>query len=476
MYQTPRRRRIPSPLLGAVGVFAGLLVVAFFAAPRIVEVSPPPASRDAPAGARISLTFSQPMDRVSVESRLTITPARPGSYKWEGTRLTFRPEVPWPAGTTVDVHLATGSRSARFLPILRSHTWSFVIGAPRIAYLWPAEGAAEIYARSPDGGEPDQLTTTPDGVLDFRLDAEGTQIVYAAAKSGGESDLRLLDLATHEDRPLYSSPAGTVARAPSLSPDGRWLAFEEYDLGTSGNAQFISGPGSVWVKQIDPDSDAAQVGPKDHAAATAGWTPNGWLYYQDRSLGAIAIVSVGAGATLQPFNYVPNELGDPGAWTTDSSAVVFPEIGYVPETVTVPGSSQEEQTILYSHLMRVEVETGDTVDLSRRSGDLVEDASAAYSPDGQWLAFARKYMDSEHWTLGRQLWVMRADGSDAHPLTDEPDYNHSALGWSPDSSKLVYMRFNQSDMAQPAEIWVMGADGTGAHLLATGGFSPRWLP
>ncbi len=476
MYQPSRQRRISSPLLGAVGLFAGLLAVAFFAAPRVEEVSPPAASRDAPAGARISVTFSRPMDKVSVETRLTISPPHPGSYLWEGSTLTFRPEVPWSPGTTVDVRLAAGARSTRFLPILQSHAWSFVIGAPRIAYLWPADGPAELYARPPDGGEPEQLTDTSEGVLDFRLDPAGAQIVYAAARTGGESDLRLLDSATQEDRLLYSSPAGTVARAPCLSPDGRWLAFERYDLGSSGNSQFISGPGSVWVKQIDPESEAVQVGENDHIATAPGWTPNGWLYYQDRSLGAIAVVNVGHDTPPQPFNYVPNELGDPGTWTADGTVVVFPEISYVPETVTLPGSASEEQTILYSHLMRVEVETGDTVDLSSRSGNLVEDASAVYSPDGQWLAFARKYMDSERWTLGRQLWVMRADGSEAHPLTDEPDYNHSSLGWSPDSSTLVYMRFNQSDIAQPAEIWVIGADGEGAHSLATGGFSPRWMP
>jgi Tol biopolymer transport system component len=476
MYQPSLQRRISSPLLGAIGLFAGLLVVAFFAAPRVEEVSPAAASRDVPAGAHISLTFSQPMDKVSVESRLTINPPRPGSYLWEGSTLTFRPEVPWSPGTTVDVQLAAGSRSARFLPILQSRAWSFIIGAPRIAYLWPAEGSAEIYARSPDGGEAEQLTDTTEGVLDFRLDSQGAQIVYAAARAGGESDLRLMDLATQEDRLLYGSPAGTVARAPCLSPDGRWLAFERYDLGTSGNAQFISGPGSVWVKQIDPETEAVQVGENDHSATTPGWTPKGWLYYQDRSLGAIAVVNVEQGTPPEPFNYVPNELGDPGTWTADGTAVVFPEIGYVPETVTVPGSPSEEQTILYSHLMRVEVDTGDTLDLSSRSGDLVEDASAVYSPDGEWLAFARKYMDSERWTLGRQLWIMRVDGSEAHPLTDEPDYNHSAIGWSPDSSTLVYMRFNQSDIAQPAEIWVIGADGEGAHSLATGGFSPRWMP
>lgn len=476
MYQPSRQRRISSPLLGAVGLFAGLLVVAFFAAPRVEAVSPPAASRDVPAGTRISLTFNRPMDKVSVESRITINPPHPGSYLWEGSTLTFRPEAPWSPGTTVEVRLAAGARSTRFLPILQSHAWSFVIGAPRIAYLWPADGEAQLYARSPDGGDPEQLTDMPKGVLDFRLDPQGAQIVYAAATTGGESDLRLLDLGTREDRLLYSSPAGTVARAPSLSPDGRWLAFERYDLGSSGNAQFISGPGSVWVMQVEPESQAIQVGEDDHIAATPGWTLNGWLYYQDRTLGAIVLVDVERRSPPQAFGFVPNELGDPGTWSADGKIVVFPEIGYVPETVTLPGSASQEQTILYSHLMQVDVETGDTQDLSSRSSDLVEDASAVYSPDGEWLAFARKYMDSQRWTLGRQLWVMRADGSDAHPLTDEPDYNHSALGWNPDSSTLVYMRFNQSDIAQPAEIWVIGADGQGARSLATGGFSPRWIP
>lgn len=476
MFQPSRQRRIATPLLGAAGLFAGLLAVALFAAPRVAEVAPPPASRNVPAGARISLTFSRPMDRVSVESRLTVDPPQPGSYLWEGVTLTFRPEVPWPPGTTVEVRLAAGARSTRFLPILQSHMWSFVIGAPRIAYLWPADGPADIYASSPDGGETARLTTTPGGVLDFRLDPGGTQMIYAAARADGGSDLRLLDLATRQDRLVYSSPPGTLSRAPALSPDGRWLAFEHYDLVTSGNDRHIPGPGRVWVKQIDPDSEATSVGPGDHVANAPTWTPNGWLSYQDRSLGAIAVAAVASGVPVQPFNYIPNELGEPGAWSIDGTAVVFPEISYIPETVTLPGSSSEEQTILYSHLMRVEADSGATQDLSSRSGDLVEDASPVFSPDGMWLAFARKYMDRERWTLGRQLWVMRADGSEAHPLTDEPDYNHSALGWSPDSSMLVYMRFNQAEITQPAEIWLIGADGEGTRSMVTGGFLPRWLP
>src|SRR4030067_157142 len=114
-----------------------------------------------------------------------IAPPRPGSYPWEGPPLTFRPEAPWEPGPTVEVRLPAGARSSRFLPILQSHPWSFVIGAPRIAYLWPAGGPSGTYAPSADGGEPTRLTTTPAGVLDFRLSPEGTQGIYAEAREGG---------------------------------------------------------------------------------------------------------------------------------------------------------------------------------------------------------------------------------------------------------------------------------------------------
>jgi len=476
MFPSSRPRRIAAPLLGAVGLFAGLLVAAAFAAPRVREVTPTPGSRDVPASSRISLVFSRPMDRVSVESRLAIVPARPGRYTWEGTTLTFHPEAPWEPGTAVEVRLPAGARSSRFLPILQSHAWSFVIGAPRIAYLWPADGPSDIYARTPDGGEPTRLTTTPVGVLDFRLSPEGTQVIYAAAREDGGSDLRLLDLATQQDRLLYSAPVGSLCRAPAISPDGKWLAFERYDLESTSNERYLPGPGRVWVTPMDAASQAVPVGPDDHGASAPGWTPQGWLVYQDRSLGAIAVVDMGAAPDLQPFNAIPNELGDPGTWSIDGRDVVFSEVGFVPETVSVPGSSAEEQTIFYSHLIRVEASTGNAMDLSNRSGSLVEDASPVYSPDGNWLAFGRKYMDSDRWTLGRQLWLMRANGSEAHALTAVGDYNHSALGWSPDSTTLVYMRFNQAVITEPAEIWLIGADGEGAHPLVTGGYSPRWIP
>ncbi len=143
---------------------------------------------------------------------------------------------------------------------------------------------------------------------------------------------------------------------------------------------------------------------------------------------------------------IPNGLGLLGSWTPDGTSLVLPEI-------LLPRLSEEERLEtdehgsdpdFYSHLFVVNALTAFEQDVSGQEFGLVEDASPAVSPDGRWIAFARKFLD-ERWTPGRQLWIMRADGSQATALTQAPDYHHSAFAWSADSEQLAYMRFNQTD-------------------------------
>ncbi|MGH9651398.1 MAG: TolB family protein, partial [Terriglobales bacterium] len=144
----------------------------------------------------------------------------------------------------------------------------------------------------------------------------------------------------------------------------------------------------------------------------------------------------------------------------------------LPEIVFDEEQPAAQATVFSSHLFRVESETAIRQDLSLGR---VEDASPAYSPDGEWIAFGRKYLD-ERWTPGRQLWLMRADGTEPRPLTDEPDFNHSSISWNPDSGSLVYMRMSSVDPNLPSEIWVTDLAGSAALLLAEGGYLPMWIP
>ncbi|MBI4912328.1 MAG: S9 family peptidase [Acidobacteria bacterium] len=63
--------------------------------------------------------------------------------------------------------------------------------------------------------------------------------------------------------------------------------------------------------------------------------------------------------------------------------------------------------------------------------------SAAFSPDGRWLAFSR----DEHgprWASHKRYWLQPTAGGEARPLPLTPDGQPELVGWSGDSRRLVF--------------------------------------
>ncbi len=466
-----RRDRVNAFALGFLGLLVGLALVAGLSAPRVTGFSPVAESGDVPATTRIAISFNQPMDHASVQSHLVIDPQVAGTYAWDGGTLTFRPSVHWPQGARVEVLLSSGARSARGLPLLTDQGWTFTVGAARVVYLWPAQGPADLFARSVDGAETTRLTETDHGVYDYTVSGDGSVLVYSAQRLDGGTDLRRLDLASGQDELLYACPQGSRCRSPALTGDGGRVAFEQLELRQGGAGEWLSGPTHVWMIDTSGDPATHAVGPEDHITGSPSWSPQAWLAYYDSTLKAFGLIDPAAQEPYSPLGFLPSDLGDIGSWSPDGRYLLFPEIIFPAET-----DSDEGQITFYSHLYRTDLTTGARTDLSAVRAGMVEDASPAYSPDGIWIAFARRSLDPGRWTLGRQVWIMRQDGTGLRNLTAEPSFNHSSISWSPDSTWLVYMRFNQSDLTQSAEIWVIQADGEDSHRLAEGGYLPRWIP
>jgi len=467
-----RSRRRPLLPLAVLGLAAGLLLAAALSTPRVTAVLPADRAGDVPGKTPLRITFSRSMDRASVESHLDIEPRPAGEIRWEGDSLVFQPLESWPSGRQVQARLRRGTLSARGLPLLGDLAWSFEVGLPRIVYLFPADGPAEVYAKTLEGDEDIRLTNTA-GVMDFSLTVDGSGVVYAASVVPGGVEIRLHELTSGSDRRLYACPDGTICRAPAVSPDGRWLAFEQHEDHPSG-AESDAVLMRVHLLSLQDDGQAFPIAAGDHATSRPTWSSSGWLAYYDHALQAYAFLAR-PGTPEQPVDrYVPNALGDRGDWSPDGETFVLPEMVFVAEA-PVP-QAEEQPPVFYSHLYRVDVRSGAVLDVSGEEGYLVEDTGPAFSPDGLWLAFSRKYLDRPRWTLGRQIWRMRADGLDPQPLTDEPSLNHSALAWSPDGRYLVFMRFNQTEMTSPAEIWWMAVDGSAGGQLAVGAYAPQWGP
>jgi hypothetical protein len=416
------------------------------------------------------------MDRDSVEAAFSVEPTTPGNLRWSDNTLIFTPARPWAEQTHVTFGLAGSVRSERGLPLIGPRGWSFRVGAPKLLYLWPSGGMADLYASALDGADPERLTETERGVREYTTGGLGSVVVYAAVRSDGQVDFWLLNLAGGDDRLVYACPAASQCGSPVLSEDGELLAFEQADSRPGPGAEPVKGMRRVLVLPV-AGREARQVSPDDHLAMLPVWAPDGKLAYYDGTLRASVVLSPLEDAALEVVAYVPNDLGLTGAWSADSSYLVFPEIAFLPEPESdSPPASEETEGAFYSHLVRAQIPSLSVSDLSAVSGTLVEDASPALSPDGEWLAFARKYLDQERWTLGRQLWLARPDGEDARPLLDEPAFNHSALVWSADSRRLAYMRLDQSDLGQPPEIHVYDMQTDTEKLIRQQAYSPQWLP
>jgi WD40 repeat protein len=121
---------------------------------------------------------------------------------------------------------------------------------------------------------------------------------------------------------------------------------------------------------------------------------------------------------------------------------------------------------------------------TRRRGPIVAAAGLVFSLlgiggfqpfDSPWLERAPYAPETNS-----EIWVMDADGSHQTRLIEAKDgYGYANAVWSPDGSRIAFGRFKAPDRADvpsdDADIWVAKADGSDARPLV-GGPGWQWLP
>ena len=467
---TPRRRGIPWPAYIMAAIILLGLASLYLAAPRLVSFFPQTDDGEVPASTPVRLTFSEPMNQRSVEVRFHVDPPMEGEFIWEGNSVEFFPSEPWPYHSSIEVRLDGGARSSRFLPLLGSSQWTFSTGTARVVYLWPEGGPTDIYARRMDEFEVDRLTTTPLGVMDYAIAPDGFTLVYAALRRDGGSDLRRLNSLTGEDELLYACDEAERCQNVAVSSSNIVL-FDRIAYVASASGRPAQAESRVWALRLDSPADAYPIGTEGHDTTQGNPSQAGWAAFYDGTLRAITIVESIDIAEPDVLNQIPNDLGLLGSWSPDGLLLLYPAISFIQEGEVEPGAP-----LFYSHIYQTALPAGPSVDLSARIDISVEDSSPVTSPDGVWIAFTRKYLQAETWTLGRQLWLMRSDGSNQRQMTDEPAYTCSSPVWRFDSSALVYVRVNEGDYSRPSEIWWLDLDSGEPLQLVIGGVQPAWLP
>jgi Tol biopolymer transport system component len=183
------------------------------------------------------------------------------------------------------------------------------------------------------------------------------------------------------------------------------------------------------------------------------WAPNGRkLAFYETRLGAIEILDFTR--TLLPIR---SEGRTAGEFSPDGGSLVFED-----RAGETGGRSQLKVARIESNVVSVQ--------------GLVEgqssDSRPAWSPEGSWIAFVRLSQDG---TAG--LWVVRPDGTEAHPLHQEAGWLYSRPVWAPDGSAVAFSRapMRAGGQLYDKEVWIAPIAGP-SHRLDVRGEVVAWAP
>lgn len=427
---------------------------------QVSELVPVPGSTGVSTRTEIRLTFDESMDKPSVERRFQAMPPVEGTLTWRGDILIWQPGRPLATDARYVIRLAAGAKSALGRALKEDLTWEFYTGHPRVVFMSVGE-VSQLYDVDTSALRVRELTRFEDGssVWDYAASRDGSEIALGLVRPDGSAvDLWLMNADGSDAHRLLACDDSQCTGA-AWSPDGRRLAFERrqlnVDLGAMGGGL---GPSRVWLydlssgttRRLFQDTQMLGYGPR--------WSPDGSrLAYFDPQ-GGVRVVDLEAGAS----QLIPNQLGEIGTWSPDGQTLALVDLAFEGERYS-------------SYLLRADLRDGTTTNLSGEEVG-VKDGSPEWSPTGEWIAFGRKALADGTPTAGQQLWLMRPDGSRAHPLVTDPEAHLGSIAWSPDGRDIAYLRFPLMQADARPEIWLVSIAGSEPVKLADNGTLPEWLP
>ena len=277
-----------------------------------------------------------------------------------------------------------------------------------------SEMLTQIFLARSDGSRRIQLTRGEKSAASPQFSPDG-RFVYFSSERSGKPNLWRIPVDGGEAE-MLTDWKGSLG-AYRVSPNGKWLAFAGLE------------PSSEEEKQKKEKRDFRVVD-------------------QDPQLNSLWEIpaEADAGGKRAPRKVVsaPYHIGALD-WSPDSRFIAF-------EHQPMPGADYWTK----GDISEIEVESATVRSLAATGA---AEASPRYSPDGRFLAFVRS-SDPPRWARDERVVLLPRQGGPPRPLPPSPDESFSLLGWSADSSRLLFAEARGATQA----LYVMPIDGPARPL------------
>jgi serine/threonine-protein kinase len=182
-----------------------------------------------PASSANSSTANRSLVWIDREGRETPLKVPPRAYRYleishDGSRVAFDSQ-----DENRDIFILSFATGFTTPITFDETTEQYVVWTPndeRVIYSSSIGGPANLFWRATNGsGKPEQLLKTLNPALPQAITPDGSQLIYVEIKPGQLEDLMILPLAG-ERRPQPLIATGNRERNATLTPNGRWLAYE----------------------------------------------------------------------------------------------------------------------------------------------------------------------------------------------------------------------------------------------------------
>jgi ABC-type nickel/cobalt efflux system permease component RcnA/Tol biopolymer transport system component len=315
--------------------------------------------------------------------------------------------------------------------------------------LYIAEDAGQVkqlMESDVKGGNPKALTSGTNSVTEYALSADGSRLVYIAQTDNLQTQVWMMDLESGENKMMLDCGEASCGQ-PVWSPDGSRVVFEYMSM----EASNATGLPTLWWLDITTGK-SQPLFQENLPGGNPRFSPDGkWLSYAAPEGVKLYNLETGESRVIQ------STLGTAANWSPDGTKVLYRD-------VMISNNQFVTQLFVY------DLESGKTTNINPDLG--FENIIAVWSPDGAWIAVVRRDLGA---TRGDQVWVMRADGSDARAVTDAPDVLHGSLNWSADGSVILYDLYPLNTVPLISRLEMVEVESGKVTDIGIQGFNPSWV-